>query len=76
MLECGVFQRGAITFHFENMWLKAVVFVEKVKGWWDSYQVQDTPSYFFAYKLKALKGDLKKWNMEEFGNVEIKYSMD
>jgi endonuclease/exonuclease/phosphatase family metal-dependent hydrolase len=33
MLECGVFQRGARPFRFENMWLKVVGFVEKVKGW-------------------------------------------
>ncbi len=66
----GVFQRGARPFRFENMWLKAVGFVEKVKGWWESYQVQGTLSYIFAYKLKALKRDLKNWNVEEFGNVE------
>ena len=49
-----------------------VGFVENVKGWWESYLVQGTPSFIFAYKLKALKGDLKKWNVEEFGNVETR----
>jgi exonuclease III len=72
LLDCGFFQGGAKPFRFENMWLKADGFVEKVKGWWESYQVQGTPSFIFAYKLKALKGDLKKWNAEEFGNVETR----
>jgi exonuclease III len=72
LLDCGLFQGGTKPFRFENMWLKADGFVEKVKGWWESYQVQGTPSFIFAYKLKALKGDLKKWNAAEFGNVETR----
>lgn len=28
------------------------------------------PSFVLANKLKLLKGDLKKWNVEVFGNVE------
>ena len=30
------------------------------------------PSFVLANKLKALKVDLKRWNVEEFGNVEEK----
>jgi hypothetical protein len=33
---------------------------------WDSYYVKGNPSYVLARKLKALKGDLKKWNVEVF----------
>jgi hypothetical protein len=40
-----------------------------VKRWWESYSVEGNPSYVFAHKLKALKGDLKKWNVEVFGDV-------
>ena len=28
------------------------------------------PSFVFARKIKALKLDLKRWNEEEFGNIE------
>jgi hypothetical protein len=28
-----------------------------------------TPSFILANKLKALKSDLKKWNVKVFGNV-------
>ena len=70
LLEGGNFHKGSRPFRFENMWLKAGGFVEKVKTWWESYNFQGSPSFQFASKLKALKLDLKKWNVEEFGNVE------
>uniref|UniRef100_A0A7N2MBU8 Uncharacterized protein n=1 Tax=Quercus lobata TaxID=97700 RepID=A0A7N2MBU8_QUELO len=38
-----------------------------IHSWWNG-----SPSFQFASKLKALKLDLKKWNAEEFGNVEDK----
>uniref|UniRef100_A0A2N9F4M6 Uncharacterized protein n=1 Tax=Fagus sylvatica TaxID=28930 RepID=A0A2N9F4M6_FAGSY len=31
-----------------------------------------SPRYVLANKLKALKADLKKWNVESFGNVAVK----
>ena len=70
LLEGGNFHKGSRPFRFENMWLKAGGFVEKVKTWWESYNFQGSPSFQFESKLKALKLDLKKWNVEEFGNVE------
>uniref|UniRef100_A0A2N9FU80 Reverse transcriptase domain-containing protein n=1 Tax=Fagus sylvatica TaxID=28930 RepID=A0A2N9FU80_FAGSY len=69
--ECGNLQRRRRPFRFENMWLKAEGFVERVRSWWESYQVEGTPSFVFANKLKALKVDLKKWNETEFGNVNV-----
>lgn len=33
--------------------------------------VNGIPSYMLAQKLKLLKGDLKKWNKEVFGWVEV-----
>jgi hypothetical protein len=52
------------------MWLKADGFVGLVKQWWDSYSFHGTPSFVLACKLKALKQNLKTWNVEVFGNVE------
>ena len=72
MLESGQFHRGNRPFRFENMWLKAEGFGELVQGWWDSYQIEGTPSFILAKKLKALKSNLKKWNDEVFGNVAHK----
>ena len=31
-----------------------------------------SPSFVLAQKLKALKEDLKKWNMEEFGDLAFR----
>ena len=70
VLEGGSFQRGRRPFRFENMWLKDEGFVERVRSWWESYIVMGAPSFVLANKLKLLKNDLKKWNVEVFGNVE------
>jgi hypothetical protein len=64
--------RGANTFKFENMWLKAEGFVELVKQWWDSYQYSGTLCFVLAKKLKHLKADLICWNQEVFGNIEAR----
>jgi hypothetical protein len=69
MLVCGMGRRGRTPFRFENMWLQAEGFVEQVKRWWDSYYVEGNLSYMMARKLIALKGDLKKWNVEVFGDI-------
>jgi hypothetical protein len=70
LLDCVDVSRGKRPFKFENMWLKADGFVERVKQWWNSYSFEGTPSYILACKLKALKQDLKIWNEEVFGSVE------
>ena len=72
LLEGGNFHRGRRPFRFENMWLKDKGFVERIRSWWESYQFYGAPSFVLAKKLKALKVDLKRWNVEEFGNVEEK----
>jgi hypothetical protein len=69
VLACGRNKGGRKSFKFENMWLKEEGFVERVSGWWDSYNFQGTPSFIFAKKLKALKGDIINWNKMVFGNV-------
>ncbi len=40
-----------------------------VRGWWEHYKFEGTPSFIMAKKLKALKLDLKKWNEEVFGHM-------
>ena len=72
MLNCGNIRRGRQPFRFENMWMKAADFLDRVEGWWGSYQFDGTPSFILAKKLRALKADLKKWNVEVFGNVLFK----
>ncbi len=72
ILECDNVKWGRRPFRFENMWLKADGFVNKVKEWWASYHFTGTPSYILAHKLKVLKHDLKRWNEVEFGNIVVK----
>jgi hypothetical protein len=69
LLVSGCPQSGKRAFKFENMWLKEEDFVEKVRNWWDSFQFFGAPSFVLAKKLKALKWEIKRWNLEEFGDV-------
>ena len=57
---------------FENMWLKEEGFVDKVRSWWASFSFEGSPSFVIAKKLRALKGEIKRWSFEEFGNVEAR----
>ena len=54
------------------MWLKDEGFLERVSSWWESYHFQGTPNFSLANKLKMLKLDLKRWNVEEFGNIGLR----
>ena len=72
LLESESHRRGRIPFRFENMWLKAEGFLDKVKAWWENYHFQGTPSFILAQKLTALKSDLKQWNESDLGNISVK----
>ena len=72
LLEADGMARGKSSFKFENMWLKAPGFVDKVRDWWSSYSYNGTPSFVLAQKLKALKGDLKDWNQQVFQDVGVR----
>ena len=72
LLEVGSMCRGKSPFRFENMWLQDVGFVDRVAAWWSSSSFTGLPSLILARKLKALKEDLKQWNYQVFGNVDLK----
>jgi hypothetical protein len=76
LLDCGVVRRGSKPFRFESMWLHPEGFEEQVKTWWGSYMYESNPSYVLAQKLKALKVDSKKWNVEVFGDVRKRKEME
>ena len=54
------------------MWLKSEGFKDLLKGWWQGISVKGSTSYILAEKLKGLKGILKAWNKEVFGNMGTK----
>jgi hypothetical protein len=72
ILMRGCMQNGKSAFKFENMWLKEEGFVDKVKSWWSSFSFTGSPSFILAKKLRALKGEIKRWNREVFGNVGVR----
>lgn len=56
------------------MWLRAPDFEDIVEVWWNGYEIVATPSFRLSSKLKLLKGDIRKWNMEVFSRVEVRMS--
>jgi hypothetical protein len=72
LLSCGFMQRGKSPFRFENMWLKGEGFMGRIQQWWNSYNVSGSPSSILVQKLRLLKSDLRRWNVEEFGDVNLK----
>ena len=54
LLEGGNFQSDSWSFRFENTWLKANGFVDRMRSWWESYTFRGFPSFWIASKLKAL----------------------
>jgi hypothetical protein len=58
-------------FRFELFWLRDPTFLEKVKNWWHSITVSGhNKMHSFQLRLKQLKAEIKRWNTEEFGNIQ------
>ena len=72
LLKAGAIRHGRSAFKFENMWLKAEGFVDRVQHWWNGYNFMGSPGFILAQKLRALKADLKKWNREESGDLALR----
>eukprot|EP00268_Persea_americana_P034025 TRINITY_DN33662_c0_g2_i1.p1 TRINITY_DN33662_c0_g2~~TRINITY_DN33662_c0_g2_i1.p1 ORF type:complete len:402 (-),score=60.83 TRINITY_DN33662_c0_g2_i1:2739-3944(-) len=56
-------------FKFEEMWLSHNSFKSLVEQSW-SIPVSGNPLFILAKKLKILKGNLKVWNLETFGQLK------
>ena len=53
------------------MWLKEVGFKDNVHHWWKGISAHDYASFVLVEKLKPLKGFLKIWNPDDFGNLGV-----
>lgn len=57
-------------FMFEAFWLRDQMFLPKIEEWWTkSRQSGRSKMQAFQLKLKELRGKIKKWNKEEFGDI-------
>ncbi|XP_068492028.1 uncharacterized protein [Phaseolus vulgaris] len=60
---------GHKPFRTIDAWLTEKGFMEMVKDIWSSYPGQGCSFMKVKDKLKRLKGDLKEWNRDIFGNI-------
>lgn len=68
-LQCGEWEQNKSYFKFDNWWLNTDGFVDRIKGWWESFEFTGNPDHILACKLKALKGKLKEWSRTNMGNL-------
>lgn len=50
-LQCGVWEYNKSYFKFENWRLSTKDFVDRIKGWWTSFEFIGKPDYILASKL-------------------------
>jgi len=77
MLQCGNWEPVRSYFKFENWWLQANGFKDRIKGWWESFTCEGRPDFILAFKLNALKEKLKRMEQNhprKPGITKSKYS--
>ena len=62
---------GPKPFRCLDVWRRDSRFKEFVSSCWSSYEVVGSGLFIFKEKLKKLKVDLKVWNKEVFGDVNL-----
>ncbi|XP_073154233.1 uncharacterized protein [Henckelia pumila] len=68
LVSAPVFARGPSSFRFQSMWVRHPGFLQTVRLNWNTPCLLQGMPKLFA-KLKRLKGHLKWWNRDVFGNV-------
>ncbi|XP_073133406.1 uncharacterized protein [Henckelia pumila] len=71
LVSAPVFSRGPSSFRFQSMWTRHPGFLQTIRLNWNMpSSLQGMPKLFA--KLKRLKGHLKWWNRDVFGNLFAK----
>ncbi|WJX66218.1 hypothetical protein P8452_50797 [Trifolium repens] len=63
---------GPKPFRFNNFWLNNKAFPKLVEEAWNSFQVCGSKGFVLKEKLKLLKGTIRQWNKDIYGNVDHK----
>ncbi|XP_075473994.1 uncharacterized protein LOC142505056 [Primulina tabacum] len=72
VLDLAKTKWGPTPFRFENVWLRDKSFKILTQSWWNNSNTQGWAGYRLMMKLKSVKGDIKKWNKEVYGMLEMK----
>ncbi|XP_073016672.1 uncharacterized protein [Primulina eburnea] len=63
---------GPTAFRFENVWVREKNFKSSASIWWDRAAVRGWEGYKFMMKLKSVKMEIKRWNKEVYGMVDMR----
>ena len=63
---------GPTPFRFENIWLEHKFFGREFVKWWKEKEEVGWEGYKFLSKLRNVKGRVKQWNQEVFGDLRLK----
>lgn len=70
---CGKLLKGdPKPFKIDNIWLCSPDFMEMVRRCWNSFMVTGKLGQKLRLKLKLLRDNLRVWNREVFGRVDLK----
>ncbi|GAU20609.1 hypothetical protein TSUD_33450 [Trifolium subterraneum] len=70
-LECNNLNWGPKPFKFNNCWLEHKDFIPVVKATWESLNINGRKAHVLKEKMKRLKEELKVWNKEVFGILDL-----
>ncbi|MCH97275.1 LINE-1 reverse transcriptase like [Trifolium medium] len=70
-LICSKLDWGPKLFKFNNCWLDHAEFKPFVENLWGNLQIEGKKAYVIKEKLKRIKEELKVWNKEVFGALDL-----
>lgn len=70
VLQTNAHSYGPKPFCFENMWTTHSFFKDLVSKWWMECHVEGWKCFKFMQKLGYVKGKLREWNRNTFGNLK------
>lgn len=72
ILKSNSQNRGSKPFRFFNCWLEHVGFKGLIESAWNEFRGFGWNASVLKEKFKFLKQKIKSWNVDVFGNVDIK----
>ena len=76
MMRNSLMDRGPKPFRVLNCWFQDRSFHGMLKEVWRNIKMEGWDAFVLKKKLKGVKEALKKWNVKEFGLLNVKINKD